>query len=136
MDIFELRFTVAPEEIDRMGHVGNIVYLRWVQELAVAHWRSAASPADQEKFLWVVVRHEIDYKRPAYAGDEILGRTWVGAATRRAFQRHTELLRARDGKLLARALTIWCPVDAATRKPTDVSTEVRERFSTAEKGPE
>jgi acyl-CoA thioester hydrolase len=134
MHIFELRFAVLPEDIDRMGHVNNVVYLRWVQDLAVAHWQSEAPAPDQEKLLWVVARHEIEYKRPALPGDEIIGRTWVGAAAGRTFERHTEILRASDKRLLARALTFWCPVDAVTRKPTDVSPEIRARFSTGEKG--
>jgi acyl-CoA thioester hydrolase len=134
MEVFELRLSVAPADIDLMGHVNNVVYLRWVQDLAVAHWESAAPPGDRKNLLWVVTRHEIDYKRPALPGDAIIGRTWVGAATRRAFERHTEIVRASDGKLLAKALTTWCPVDALTRKPADVSPEVRERFSTSGNG--
>jgi acyl-CoA thioester hydrolase len=133
MDTFELRFTVTPADIDELGHVNNAVYLRWAQELAVGHWRARASAVDQERLLWVVRRHEIDYKRPALAGDEIVGRTWVGGATRRLFERHTELARASDGKLLVKALTFWCPLDAATRKPTDVSQTVRDHFSAAPK---
>jgi acyl-CoA thioester hydrolase len=133
MDAFELRFPVSPSDIDELGHVNNAVYLRWVQDLAVGHWRSKASAEDQERLLWVVRRHEIDYKRPALAGDVVVGRTWVGGATRRLFERHTELARATDGKLLVKALTFWCPLDAATRKPTDVSQAVRDRFSAAPK---
>lgn len=129
METFELRFTVSPADIDEMGHVNNVVYLRWVQDLAIGHWRAAAPEGDRKKLLWVVTRHEIDYKRPALPGDEVLGRTWVGGASRLSFERHTELLRISDGKLLARALTFWCPVDAITRKPTDVSPEIRNHFS-------
>lgn len=109
--------------------MNNVVYLRWVQEAAVAHWSAAAPAADQAKLRWVVVRHEIDYKRPAVLGDEVIARTWVGTATRRAFDRHTELLRASERRVLARARTVWCPIDARTGRPTDVSPEVRARFS-------
>lgn len=126
---FEIRITVNPNDIDQLGHVNNVVYLRWVQEAAVAHWSAAAPAADQAKLRWVVVRHEIDYKRPAVLGDEVIARTWVGTATRRAFDRHTELLRASERRVLARARTVWCPIDARTGRPTDVSPEVRARFS-------
>lgn len=119
-DAFAIRFPVVPGDIDALGHVNNVVYVRWVQEAAVAHWRAAALPADQVALRWVVVRHEIDYKRAAQLGDEIVARTWVGTASRYAFERHTELSRAR---------TLWCPVDAATGKRTDVSAAVRDRFS-------
>ncbi len=129
-DRFHIRITVEPSDIDEQDHVNNIVYLRWVQEVAIAHWRAAAPAAAQESLFWVVVRHEIDYKRPAYLGDEILAFTWVGNATRRTFERHTELVRAADRRVLARALTLWCPMDVKTGKPTDVTDEVRFLFST------
>ena len=129
---FEIDIQVTPADIDRLGHVNNVVYLRWVQDAAVAHWRAAAPAADQARLIWVVLRHEIDYKRPAFLEDEISARTWVGSASRHAFERHTELLRKSDGKLLARARTLWCPIDAETGKKTDVSDEVRARFSVRE----
>ncbi len=126
---YELHVDIQPTDIDELGHVNNVVYVRWVQAAAVAHWRAAAPADDQAKLRWVVVRHEVDYKRPAFVGDEIIARTWVGTAKRRAFDRHTELRRASDGRLLARARTVWCPIDAETGRPTDVSPEVRARFS-------
>lgn len=129
---FELRIAVEPGDIDQLGHVNNVVYLRWVQDAAVAHWRVTAPVLEQKRLHWVVTRHEIDYRRPALAGDEIVARTWVGTASRRAFDRYTQLVRASDGKVLARARTVWCPIDAASRKPTDVSAEVRARFSVPE----
>ena len=128
-DQFEISIAVEPADIDPLGHVNNVVYLRWVQDAAIAHWRAAASAEDQKELLWVVVRHEIDYKRPAFLDDEILARTWVGTATQRAFDRHTELLRRKDMRVLAQVRTVWCPIDAKTGKPTDVSDEVRARFS-------
>lgn len=132
---FDLPITVEPSDIDALGHVNNVVYLRWVQDAAVAHWRHAALPEDQEALLWVVTRHEIDYKRPALLGDKIIARTWVGAAVRRAFDRHTQILRASDQKILAQARTVWCPIDRRTGRPTDVRDEVRQRFSVAEESP-
>jgi acyl-CoA thioester hydrolase len=126
---FELPITVVPADIDQIGHVNNIVYLRWVQDAAVAHWRARASEADQAALLWVVVRHTIEYKRPAMNGDKIIVRTWIGNASRCQFERHTEIIRARDQRLLATSLTVWCPIDAKTLKPTIVSDEVRKRFS-------
>ncbi len=126
---FELLIPVEPADIDELGHVNNVTYLRWVQEAAVAHWRAAAPAADQAKLLWVVVRHEIDYLHPALAGDRIVARTWVGTATRMRFERHTELLRESDRRRLAQARTVWCPLDTQGGKPAAVSAEVRAVFS-------
>jgi len=126
---FEQEIRVEPADIDGLGHVNNIVYVRWVQDVATAHWRAAATAEQQEALAWVVVRHEIDYEHAARLGEVIVARTWVGAASKLTFERHTELLRAGDRKLLARARSLWCPVDARTGRPKRVSAEVRERFS-------
>ena len=126
---FELPIHVQEADIDELGHVNNVTYVRWVQDAAVAHWTSAAPAAEQARLFWIVLRHEIDYRQAAHLGDEIVARTWVGTATRLRFERHTEILRAQDGCLLARARTVWCPIDAGTRKPTPVTAELRSRFS-------
>ncbi len=126
---FEIAISVEPADIDELNHVNNVAYLRWVQDAAVAHWRAEAPPEDQAKLVWVVVRHEIDYKKAAVLGEGLIARTWVGTATRATFERHTEILRANDRSVLAKARTLWCPLDARTGRPTAVSAEVRARFS-------
>lgn len=133
---YEVPITVLPEHIDELGHVNNVAYLRWVQEAAVAHWEARASQTARRELFWVVRRHEIDYRRPAFLHDEVVARTWVGQARGREFERHTELVRGADGKVLARARTLWVPVDQETLRPTDVSPEVREQFSAAGPAPE
>jgi acyl-CoA thioester hydrolase len=130
VDPYELVIHVLPEDIDQLGHVNNVVYLRWVQEAAIAHWTAEASPEAQAALFWVVVRHEIDYKRPALPGDRIIARTWVGPAGPRSFERNTEILRAGERALLARARTLWCPMDRRTGRPAVVSDEVRAAFAT------
>jgi acyl-CoA thioester hydrolase len=120
---------VQPADIDGQNHVNNTVYLRWVQDVATAHWKSLASVDAREAIGWVVLRHEIDYKMPGNLGDEILLRTWVGGASRLKFERFTEIRRKNDNKLLAQARTVWVPIDLQTGKPTRVSADVRARFS-------
>lgn len=127
---FEQKIEVEAPDIDQLGHVNNVTYLRWVQDIAVAHWTAVASKEDQKKFLWVVLRHEIDYKQPALLGDELIVRTWVGEATRLKFERHTEFSRTKDNRLVAKARTVWCSVDATTGRPIEVSSGVRAAFST------
>jgi acyl-CoA thioester hydrolase len=126
---FELLISIEPRDIDRMGHVNNVTYVRWVQDVAVAHWRSVATPDEQANILWIVLRHEIDYKRPALPGDQIIARTWVGSSTRIKFERHTEISRAGDQALLAKAVTWWYPIDAQTKRPVNASDDLRARFS-------
>lgn len=121
--------SVGPADIDQLGHVNNVRYVHWVQDAAVAHWRAAAPAADQNKLLWVVLRHEVDYVRQAFEGEQLIARTWVGHATRLKFERLTEFIRLQDGKRIAKARTIWCPIDPVTAKPVEVSAEVRSIFS-------
>ncbi len=126
---FEMIVPVLPGDIDEQNHVNNIVYLRWAQDIAIAHWRAIASPEAQEAIGWVVLRHEIEYKAPATLGDKIALRTWVGKATRLTFERFTEIRRKSDRQLLSQARTLWCPVNAQTGRPVRVSAELRAQFS-------
>src|SRR5258705_13846841 len=97
---FEITVSVMPGDIDEQNHVNNTVYLRWVQEVATAHWRAVATADAQENIGWVVLRHEIDYKTPAGVGDEVVLRTWGGKSTRLTFERFTEKRRNGDNKLM------------------------------------
>lgn len=128
------RFTIAilvePGDIDVNGHVNNVVYLRWVQDAATAHWLARTSGAEQAAVTWVVVRHEIDYRRAALPGDVIRAVTWVGPASRHAYERNTELRREADDALLARARTLWCPLEPVTGRPCRLEDGLRARFST------
>lgn len=126
---FEMIVPVSPDDIDEQNHVNNAVYLRWVQEVATAHWRAVATADAQESIGWVVLRHEIDYKAPACLGDEVVLRTWVGKASRLTFERFTEILRSTDRQILSNTRTLWCPINAQTGRPVRVSAEVRQKFS-------
>jgi len=101
-----------------------------VQEAAVRHWYAVASEEEKASLLWVVKRHEIDYRRPAFVDDAVIVRTWVGEASGRSFERLTEMTRKSDGKLLAKARTLWSPVDFATKTPVEVGPEIYARYST------
>jgi acyl-CoA thioester hydrolase len=126
---FEMQMAVQPADIDQQNHVNNTVYVRWIQEVATAHWNAGAPIPARDEIGWVVLRHEIDYKSPVSLGDEIVLRTWVEKATRVTFERFVEILRKNDRKVLAQARTLWVPIDPKTAKPIRVPAEVRERFS-------
>lgn len=122
--VFELRIVAGEGDIDELGHVNNAVWVRWIQDLATAHWRAAAGPAHVDAYVWVVVRHEIDYLRAVLAGETVTGRTWVGEAPRGArFDRHVEFV-GEDGKPRLRARTTWAILDKATGRPLRVPAEV------------
>jgi len=127
--LFEISVSVKAGDIDEQNHVNNTVYLRWVQEVATAHWQAIASSEAQNSIGWVVLRHQIDYKAPACLGDDVVLRTWVGKATRLTCERFTEIRRSNDGQLLSTARTLWCPINAQTGRPVRVPMDVREQFS-------
>ncbi len=126
---YEMHLTVTKEHIDQLGHVNNLVYMKWVQDIAIEHWMKEAPEADRTNLFWVVTRHEIDFKRQGFEGDRILVKTWVGRANRRLFERYTQIVREEDEKVLAECKTVWCPIDPKTGRPTVVSEDVRKRFS-------
>lgn len=126
---FQLTRRVDAADLDELAHVNNVVYLRWVQEIATAHWRAIAPKEALDAVAWVARRHEIDYLARAVLGDELILRTWVGEARGLTFERFTEIVRNSSGDVIARARTLWVPVDRDSGRPRRVSTEVRALFS-------
>ena len=129
--VFEMTFTAAPEHIDELGHVNNAVWVRWMEQVAVAHWRSVADAEHQDAYFWVVVRHEIDYLRAVLEGERITARTWVGDNLKGAkFDRHIEFVGA-DGKPRVRSRTAWAIIDKASGRPIRIPPEVVAPFTAA-----
>ena len=131
---FGLARRVEARDLDERAHVNNVVYLQWVQDAAAAHWSALAPEGALDEIAWVALRHEIDYLKPALLGDEIAIMTWVGVADGLSFERCTEVRRQSDDVVLARARTLWCPVDSRTGRPRRVSAEIRARCSVPARG--
>jgi acyl-CoA thioester hydrolase len=123
---FQVKIEVTPEDIDELGHVNNVVYLQWVQQVASAHWQTLASSSIKQNYLWVVLRHEIDYLNPAFLGDEVLGYSWVSLIDGAKSLRHVTLYAGE--KCLAEAKTNWCLLDARTLKPRRIGPDIKALF--------
>ncbi len=123
---FSHSFKVDKSDIDEQGHVNNVVYLRWIQDVAVAHWRHSASEEQLTKYSWIAVRHEIDYKKQAFEGDEITAATWIGEWKHVTCERFTEI--SRGDELLVRGRTVWCMIDRETARPARITEGLIERF--------
>ncbi|WP_371431900.1 acyl-CoA thioesterase [Novosphingobium sp.] len=120
-----LTFTAAPQHIDELGHVNNAVWLQWVQDIAVAHWEAVAAPAHQAAYVWVVTRHEIDYRGNIGAGEGVTAETFIPEGpTGARFDRRVDFTNA-AGKVIVSARTTWALLDRASgrllRVPRDVA---------------
>ena len=135
MPRYELPVVVQSADIDGLGHVNNVVYLRWMQEAATAHWESAASEDLRSAVSWVVTRHEIDYKAPAFLGDRLVARTWVGEARGATWERFIEIRRLPEDQLLARGRSIYAALDRAGGRPRRVDAALIAVFGAPSGGP-
>lgn len=122
--VFTLSIQVMPADIDELNHVNNVVYLRWVQEAAFAHWDTMAPEDMKQQCNWVVLRHEIDYHAPALSGDQVEASTWIDRAEGVRQKRYVSIRRSTDSKVLASACTTWCLLDPLTGRPKRVSNEI------------
>ena len=117
---------VVPDDIDFMGHVNNSVYLKWVQEAVIAYWRRVAPAEAVAQHLWVAIRHEITYRRPAFLEDNVVAQVVAeGMHGARAFF-HTLIKRGED--VLAEVKSSWCCLDVATQRPARLAREVVRMF--------
>lgn len=105
-----------------------MVYLQWVQDVAEQHWNESTDSALREKLAWVVVNHFIEYKAPAFEKDVLTLKTWVDNYSGVTSERHTEIFRKADQKLLVKAKTVWCLLDKTSGKPMRIINELIEIF--------
>ncbi len=118
--VFRLTFDPTAADIDANGHVNNVVYLRWAQDLGVAHWQSLAPVDAQATYAWVALRHEIDYRGELKLGESAQGRTWVAATAQGPrFDRFTRIDHP-DGQMCAQVVTTWVFIEQASRRPRRV----------------
>ncbi len=124
MEPFTATIKVKETDIDTLNHVNNVTYLKWVQEISVAHWFNITTPAINNLYYWVVLRHEIDYNHPVFLGEEITAVTWVGESEGVKSDRFVHFY-CKD-KLISRAKTTWCLMDKTSNRPTRITDEILE----------
>ena len=136
--VFRERLTISEREIDDLGHVNNIVWLKLVMRLAERHSTAVGMPFSEylrSGGVLVVRRHEIDYCLPAFPGDELLGETWVSMMHAARSTRHARFLRVSDGALLLSSTSDWAYVDAVKQRPRRIQQDVISRFTLVETPP-
>ena len=129
--IFSKRFAVPGEAIDLQGHVSNLAYVEWMQDVAIEHSASVGWPMRRYLDLgagWVVRSHFIEYFRPAFADELLSVHTWVPRFDQRSTPRRYLFIRESDRAVLAEAETIWVFVDLATGRRRPIPSELLESF--------
>ncbi len=125
---YSMSFLAGPEQIDENGHVNNTIWVRWMEELAGAHWLADAAPEHIEAYGWIVTRHEIDYRGNIGLGERATGTTEIRDPPRGSrFVRHITFTDA-SGRELVRAATTWAMVERATGKLARVPPALAARF--------
>jgi acyl-CoA thioester hydrolase len=129
--IYSYEFTVSATAVDRNGHVNNVMYVQWMQDVAVHHYDAigGTAPMRAAGATWVVREHRIEYLRPAFAGEQIVVQTWVVDIRRVRSLRRYRFVRKSDGRLLARGETDWVFVDVRTGRPRKIPEEVASVFT-------
>ena len=117
---------ILPADIDHMGHVNNSVYLKWVQEAVVDYWQKVAPAEAVASHLWVALKHDISYRRPAFLEDTVVADV-VAEQVRGARAFFTTIIK-RGEEVVAEVKSIWCCLDSSTNRPARLAREVVARF--------
>jgi len=129
--IYSKTITIPESAIDENGHVNNVAYVQWMQDIAVEHYESigGTKPMQLVGATWVVREHRIEYLLPAFAGEEIEIKTWVENILRVRSLRKYEFIRKSDSKTLVKGETDWVFVDVKTGVPRAIPEEVSRVFA-------
>jgi acyl-CoA thioester hydrolase len=125
---WETPVQVLESDFDQLGHVNNVVYLRYVQEVAGSHWTAIATADQLTSCIWVVGRHEIDYRHPILPGQEVLGLTWVHPPQGMRFDRSVWLMSPDKHTVFAQAKTTWLLLNSQTGRPRKVDDSLLDAF--------
>ena len=127
--IFEYPITILPIDIDEQNHVNNISYLKWVQEVAIAHWTSVATKEMNEQYMWVVSRHEIDYLKQAFIHTKLLAKTWVVEPDGAKSFRYVDIYDVDTNTIIAKIKTTWYLLDSKSKRPRRIDADLVSVFA-------
>ncbi|MCU4350440.1 acyl-CoA thioesterase [Acinetobacter ursingii] len=122
--IFDLKLTVNPEHIDQLGHVNNVRYVQWMQDVATAHIERLGLGLKQYlemNHAMVAVEHHVQYRKAAFEGEEIILRTWLDAIDSLYLSRQYVFYRPKDQSVLFVGKTKWACVEISTGRPKRMS---------------
>jgi len=129
MPYHEKKITVATDDLDELAHVNNVRYLQWIQDISKEHWQMLVSTEDQKDMVWVVMRHEIDYKNAAVINDELCVKTHIASSRGATSVRVVEIVNSKTNATIVLARTKWCLLNSVTFKPKRIPENIIAIFS-------
>ena len=125
---YTLEITVPEEAIDQLGHVNNVQYLQWIQDVAEAHWLHATTEDIQKEYVWVALEHTIKYHNQSFKGEKLTLKTWVDSFEGVRSIRHVEIIRNSDQKKLVSSITQWCLLHMPEGRPMRIPALISDLF--------
>ena len=121
---------VLPEHIDINGHVNNVQYVQWMQDVAIAHSQAVGGrqALHELEATWFAREHHIKYLLQVKKGEELLIRTWADSFKRTSSIRRYGFYRRSDNSLVAEASTVWVYVDLKTGRPRPIPETLRKLY--------
>lgn len=133
--MFIHRVEVRFRDCDPMGHTNNAVYLTYLEQTRLAHWRSLWDYTPQMAQTTgpgvILARVECDYKRAARFGEMLEVRMRVADVGRSSFKYEYEILDA-AGALVAAAKTVQVMYDYSIEKPVPIPDAIRALLTAAD----
>lgn len=127
--IYSKTITIPSSAIDENGHVNNVVYVQWMQDIAIEHYASIGGvEAQGPDATWVIRKHSIEYFLPAFEGEEIEVRTWVEDLRKVRSLRMYEFVRKSDGKNLVKGESDWVFMDMKTGSLKAIPERIKKIF--------
>lgn len=127
----ELPIKVKTYDIDYLGIAHNMVYIRWLEDLrtALLEERLPMEELLAAGISPVLVRTEIDYRRPVRIGDRPLGCVWVENLSHTRWTVATEILV--EGQVAAASKQKGYFVELETMRPVRVPQPLRDLWEQA-----
>lgn len=135
MKAFDKTLVVKSDDLDDLNHVNNVRYVQWIQDISKEHWQHLTTEELQQRFIWVVLNHNITYKSAAGLGDPILLKTFIESSKGAVSTRIVEMYNAKTKALLVHSKTTWCLLSPETLKPIRITDEIRSIFADVTRNP-
>lgn len=126
MEVYTKTIQVEASHLDDLNHVNNVVFLQWVQDIAKEHWKRNTTDEINQKYIWVVRTHHIEYKKQVFLKDELTVKTFVPSYKGPFSERVVQFYR--NEELVVEARSNWCLLRSENQQPIRVPEELKKLF--------